>query len=433
MIHMKLSRASSIKGVIDLPGDKSISHRAGMLAAIASGKTCISNLAIGADCAATLDCLTKLGVNVEHDGNTATIIGSGKYGLQQPSQNLDCGNSGTTMRLLAGILAGQNFTSTLVGDASLESRPMERIIEPLTAMGASISSNASHAPLTISGSNALRAIEYDLPIASAQIKSSILLAGLYARGETTVVETTPTRDHTERMLEWFGAEVRSETSQTGRRVSVSGDSELTARDLVVPSDISAAAFFITAAVSLDGSDITLQHVGVNPTRRAFVDVLRDLGANIELSDESEISNESVATIRVRSGLPQTNKPLVIHGERTTDLIDEIPVLAVLGTQLDGGLEVRDSSELRVKESDRITAIAENLRRMNAKVDEFDDGFRIYRSDLKAAKIETYGDHRIAMAFAVASLLADGETEISDAQCVEVSFPRFFETLSSVVT
>lgn len=433
MIHMKLSRASSIKGVIELPGDKSVSHRAGMLAAIANGKTRISNLAIGADCAATLDCLTKLGVNVERDGTSVNIIGSGKYGLQPPSHNLDCGNSGTTMRLLAGILAGQNFTSSLVGDASLESRPMERIIEPLTAMGASILSNASHAPLTITGSNALRAIEYDLPIASAQIKSSILLAGLYARGETTVVETTPTRDHTERMLEWFGAEVRRETSQTGRRVSVSGDSELTARDLVVPSDISAAAFFITAAVSLDGSDITLQNVGVNPTRRAFVDVMRDLGANIELSDESEISNESVATIRVRSGVPKTNKPLVIHGERTTDLIDEIPVLAVLGTQLDGGLEVRDSSELRVKESDRITTIVENLRRMNAKVDEFDDGFRIYRSDLKAAKIETYGDHRIAMAFAVASLLADGETEISDAQCVEVSFPRFFETLSSVVT
>ncbi len=425
---MRLSQAKSINGVIALPGDKSISHRAAMLAAIAKGETRISNFATSADCAATLDCLAKLGVKIELDGNAVNITGSGKYGLTQPSQNLDCGNSGTTMRLLSGILAGQNFTSTLVGDASLQSRPMKRIIAPLTEMGASILSNEGRAPLTITGSK-LKAIEYNLPVASAQIKSCVLLAGLYGDGETTVIEATPTRDHTERMLEWFGVKVRSETLQHSRRITISGDSELTARDLHVPSDISAAAFFIAAAVCLEGSDITLQNVGVNPTRRAFLNVLCDLGANIEQLDEHVSSNEPVATIRVRGGLSKTSEPLVIGGEKIANLIDEIPVLAILGTQIDGGIEIRDATELRIKESDRINAIVENLRRMNAKVDEFDDGFRVRRSELKGSQIDTYGDHRIAMAFAVAALLADGETEITDAECVAVSFPAFFETLS----
>lgn len=433
MLHMKLSRASSIKGVIELPGDKSISHRAAMLAAIANGETRILNFASAADCAATLDCLVALGVNVERDGNTVNIKGSGKYALLPPTQQLDCGNSGTTIRLFAGILAGQDFTSTLAGDASLQNRPMKRIIEPLTEMGATVLSNNGCAPLTITSSKPLKTIEYNLPIASAQIKSCVLLAGLYVDGETTVIESTPTRDHTERMLDWFGVKVRSETLQAGRRITVSGDCELTARDLSIPSDISTAAFFIAAAACLEGSDITLPNVGVNPKRRAFIDVLRDLGANIELSDELEISNEPTATIRARGGLPQAIETLVIRGETIANLIDEIPVLAVLGTRLDGGLEVRDANELRVKESDRIAAVCENLRRMNAKVDEFDDGFRVYRSDLKAAKIETYGDHRIAMAFAVAALFADGETEIGDAECVAVSFPGFFETLDAIVT
>lgn len=433
MLHMKLSRASSIKGVIELPGDKSISHRAAMLAAIANGETRILNFASAADCAATLDCLVALGVNVERDGNTVNIKGSGKYALLPPTQQLDCGNSGTTIRLFAGILAGQNFTSTLAGDASLQNRPMKRIIEPLTEVGATVLSNNGCAPLTITGSKPLKAIEYNLPIASAQIKSCVLLAGLYVDGETTVIESTATRDHTERMLDWFGVKVRSETLQAGRRITVSSDCELTARDLSIPSDISTAAFFIAAAACIEGSDIKLPNVGVNPTRRAFLDVLRDLGANIELSDELEISNEPTATIRVRGGLPQAIETLVIRGETIANLIDEIPVLAVLGTRLDGGLEVRDANELRVKESDRIAAVCENLRRMNAKVDEFDDGFRVYRSDLKAAKIETYGDHRIAMAFAVAALFADGETEIGDAECVAVSFPGFFETLDAIVT
>lgn len=429
MLQMKLSRANAVKGAIDLPGDKSISHRAAILSSIAAGRTRITNFSTSADCTATLDCLAALGVNIECDDETVTIIGSGKYGLISPTQNLDCGNSGTTMRLLSGILAGQDFISTLVGDKSLQSRPMKRIIAPLTEMGASLSSNNGRAPLIITGSNPLKAIEYILPVASAQIKSCVLLAGLYARGETTVIETTPSRDHTERILDWFGVKVRCEDS----RITVSGDSELAAHDFDIPCDISAASFFIAAAACLKGSDITLANVGVNPTRRAFLDLLRDLSADIELSDERQISNEPTAKIRVRGGLSQTNGTLVIRDERIANLIDEIPVLAVLGTQLQGGLEIRDAAELRVKESDRIAAIVENLRRMNAKVDEFDDGFRVHRSALKGSNIDTYGDHRIAMAFAVAALLADDETEITDANCVAVSFPRFFEILSSVVT
>ncbi|MFN0141235.1 MAG: 3-phosphoshikimate 1-carboxyvinyltransferase [Pyrinomonadaceae bacterium] len=430
---MRLSRATSIKGQIDLPGDKSVSHRAAMLAAIANGKTRISNFAPAADCEATLDCLNALGVCVTRDGETVNISGSGKYGLLQPSRKLDCGNSGTTMRLLAGILAGQEFTSTLVGDDSLESRPMKRIIDPLTEMGASIQSKDGRAPLSITGSKPLRAIDYNLPIASAQIKSCVLLAGLYARGESAVIEVAATRDHTERMLEWFGAEVRTDNLRSGRRITVAGESDLTARDLKVPADISSAAFFVAAAACLDGSDITLRDVGINPTRKAFLDVLCELGADIELSDEREASNEPTATMRVRGGLEQTNETLVIDGSNAAGLIDEIPVLAVLGTQLDGGLEVRGAAELRVKESDRIATLCENLRRMNAGLDEFEDGFRVFRSDLTGSQITTYGDHRIAMAFAVAALLAEGETEIKDADCVAISFPRFFETLKSVVT
>lgn len=416
-----------------MPGDKSISHRAAMLAAIANGRTRIFNFAPGADCRATLDCLAALGADVTRDGRTVNITGSGKYGLRQPSRNLDCGNSGTTMRLLSGILAGQDFTSTLVGDDSLGCRPMKRIIDPLTEMGVSIESKDGFAPLSITGSKPLRAINYSPPVASAQLKSCMLLAGLYARGETTVIEATTTRDHTERMLEWFGADISTDNLGSGCRISVEGRSDLRARDLTVPADISAAAFFVVAAACLDGSDITLKNIGVNPTRRTSLDLLHEFGANIELSDISDASNEPTATIRVRGGLPRANETLVIEGNIVAGLIDEIPVLAVLGTQLNAGLEVRGAAELRVKESDRIAAICENLRRMAARVDEFDDGFRVYRSDLKGSQIRTYGDHRIAMAFAVAALFADGETEINDADRVAISFPRFFETLKGVVT
>lgn len=433
MLSVRISGAKAIKGEINLPGDKSISHRAAILAAIAKGETRISNFATGADCSATLDCLNALGVGFKREAETVTIAGSGKYGLTEPRSDLDCGNSGTTMRLLAGVLSGQGFTSTLVGDSSLEGRPMKRVIDPLTEMGSRISSNEGRAPLTIYGSASLTAIKYQPPVASAQIKSCVLLAGLYATGETSVFETTPTRDHTERMLRYLGAEIAVEKNGAGSRATVSGKSELSARDIEVARDVSTAAFFMVAAACLEGSDITLPNIGVNPTRRAVVDCLVSLGADVVLADEREISNEPVATIRVRGGLSHAGNGLLISGKMVADLIDEIPVLAVLGTRLEGGLEVRGARELRLKESDRIAAIVENLRRMNARIDEFDDGFHVFPSRLNAAKIETYGDHRIAMAFSVAALLAKNETEIKGAECAGVSFPGFFKTLESVVT
>lgn len=427
--NQKLSRAKYLNGVVDLPGDKSISHRAAMLASIAVGETRIANYAASADCASTLGCMAALGVEVTRSGSDVLIRGVGKDGLRPPDGPLDCGNSGTTMRLLSGILAGQAFETTLIGDQSLQKRPMKRIIEPLTEMGAYVSSIDGRAPLVIGGRRPLNAIEYRPPVASAQIKSCVLLAGLFADGETSVFEPIATRDHTERMLRWFGVDVTSETG----RISVSGDAVLTARDMVIPGDISAAAFFAVAAACLDGSAVTMPGVGVNRSRRAILTVLQSLGARIEISTVSKVCNESVADIRVIGGLGSNaaRTTPVIRGETIANLIDEIPILAVFGTQLEGGIEIRDAAELRVKESDRIATVVENLRRMGGEVTEFDNGMRIERSNLHGAKIDSYGDHRIAMAFAVAGLFADGETEIMDADCAAVSFPGFFEMLEAV--
>ncbi len=434
MKNMIIRRANSIGGTVVLPGDKSISHRAAMIASMAVGTTRIDNFATSADCASTLGCVENLGVKIRRDGNTVFINGVGKSGFSPPNSPLDCGNSGTTMRLISGILAGQKFDSVLFGDESLQSRPMKRVIEPLTNMGAKIESKDGKAPLKISGKQPLTAIEYQPPVASAQIKSCVLLAGLYSDGETSVIEKVQTRDHTERMLRWFGGDVNVENGEFGSRISVSGDANLTARDLVVPSDISSAAFFLVATACLDGSDITLPNVGLNPSRRAIYDVLLDLGANIELLETTEASNEPVATLRIRGGLKPSDAAVssVLRGEIIANLIDEIPILAILGTQLGSGLEIRDAAELRVKESDRIAAVVENLKRMGADVTEFPDGFKVERSELKGAVVDSFGDHRIAMAFAIAGLLANGETEINGAECADVSFPGFFETLARVV-
>lgn len=311
---------------------------------------------------------------------------------------------------------------------------MKRIIGPLESMGASVSSTDGRAPLTITGRQPLDAITYQPPVASAQIKSCVMLAGLYADGTTTVIEPVQTRDHTERMLRWFGVDVSVETDAEGTRISLDGDSKLTARDFRVPADISAAAFFMAAAACLEGSDITMPGVGMNPSRYGIIDVLRSLGSNIEVSEVVEVCNEPVADIRVRGGLREIagDETPVVCGETIANIIDEIPVLAVFGTQLSNGLEIRDAGELRVKESDRIASVVTNLRLMGAGVEEFDDGLRIARSQLRGAAIETYHDHRIAMAFAVAGLLAEGATEIAGADCAAVSFPGFFETLDSVV-
>ncbi len=423
-----------MRGNIRLPGDKSISHRAAMLASIAIGETRIDNFATSEDCSSTVSCLRSLGVQITRDDNTVIVNGVGKTGFTPPSGPLDCGNSGTTMRLLAGIMAGQIFDSVLIGDESLQKRPMKRVIEPLSKMGAGIDSNEGRAPLAISGKQPLTAIEYQPPVASAQIKSCVLLAGLNSDGETSVIEPVQTRDHTERMLRWFGVDVKIDQLPIGARIAVSGDATLTARDVVVPSDISSAAFFLVAAACLEGSDITLPNVGFNSSRAAIFDVLRDLGADVLLTDQREVNNEPIATLRARGHISatQNTEPNLVNGDTIANLIDEIPILAVFGTQIDGGIEIRDAAELRVKESDRISAIVENLRRMGVAVEEFPDGFKIHRSDLKGAVIDSFGDHRIAMAFAVAGLLARGETEIIGAESADISFPGFFETLQSVV-
>lgn len=425
---MKVASARGIRGTVSLPGDKSISHRAALFAAIADGTTVIENYSSSADCRATLGCLTALGVGVEHAGSRVVIKGVGPGGLCPPAGPLDCGNSGTTMRLLAGILAGQAFESVLTGDESLSRRPMERMITPLEAMGAEISSNNGHAPLSVRGKAPLNAITYEMPVASAQVKSCVLLAGLFADGRTTVMEPVGTRDHTERLLEWFGGDI----SIHGREISVSAAAPLTARDVSVPGDISSAAFYMIAAACFEGSEVAIDKVGLNPTRTAVLGVLEEAGVAIGVSDRLLQCNEPAGSIRIRGGIGSVGRPVAISGGRTAALIDELPVLAVLGTRLAAGLEVRDAAELRVKESDRIAAIEEDLRRMGADIEAYEDGFRVGRSDLRGSRVDAFGDHRIAMAMAVAGLIADGETEILGAECVDVSFPGFFDVLRSVV-
>lgn len=422
-----------MRGTVHVPGDKSVSHRAAMFAAIANGESKISNFSASADCASTIACLRELGVDIERAASDVTVRGSGLRGLKRPSRPLDCGNSGTTMRLLSGILAGQEFESELVGDESLSTRPMRRVIDPLTLMGARIDSNEGRAPLIISGGR-LKAIEYRPPVASAQIKSCVLLAGLLADGTTTVIEPVPTRDHTERMLEWLGANISVTSGDDGvKRVSIVGGSELSGRDLSVPGDISAAAFFMAAGAALPGSEISIPNIGLNPSRTGVLSAMRSLGAKIEVANERQASGEPVGDLLVKGGLESASRDdgNVLRGEIIANVIDEIPILAVFGTQLPGGLEIRDAAELRVKESDRISAVVENLQRMGADVVEYPDGLKVNHSRLAGAQIDSFGDHRIAMAFAVAAMFADGETEIVGADAVDVSFPGFFDELDKV--
>jgi 3-phosphoshikimate 1-carboxyvinyltransferase len=426
---MKIQPTKHLNGAIKLPGDKSISHRSAIISALANGTTKIENFASSADCASTLECLRKLGVEIERNGSNVIVKGVGKKGFTEPKTELDCGNSGTTVRLLSGIVAAQTFSSTLIGDESLSKRPMKRVIEPLTEMGAKFDSNENRLPMTVHGTS-LNSISYKPNIASAQVKSCVLLAGLNADATTEFLEITPTRDHTERMLNWFGAAITETQTADGKLLSVSGDAELTAKDLIVPSDVSSAAFFLVAASCLKNSDVTIENVGLNPSRRGIIDVLKSLGANIEILNEREVCNEPIGDLRVRGSEKLASKD-VIKGEIIANIIDEIPILAVFGTQLENGLEIREASELRVKESDRIATVVENLRRMNADVEEFPDGFRVKKSSLKGAKVHSFDDHRIAMAFAVAGLLAEGETEIIDSECAGVSFPEFFDVLKSV--
>jgi 3-phosphoshikimate 1-carboxyvinyltransferase len=441
---MKIQPANSLNGTIRLPGDKSISHRAAIFSAMATGETRIENFATSADCASTLECLRDLGVEIKRENNTIFIKGVGKNGFSKPENALDCGNSGTTMRLLSGVLAGQNFDSVLVGDESLSKRPMRRIIEPLSMMGAEIEAENNCAPLKIYGKNPLHSISYNLPVASAQVKSCVLLAGLNADRESKVLSPKsktriPTsRNHTELMMRYLGAEIGENfiVTENGfiEEISINGNSKFTAKELNVPSDISSAAFFLVAASCLKGSEIVLENVGLNPTRTAIIEVLQNLGAEIVVLNSRQSCNETIGDLMVRGSknFAPTAFSNIISGEIIGNLIDEIPILAVFGTQIDGGLEIRNAAELRVKESDRIKSVVENLRRMNAEVEEFADGFRIEKSKLKGATVDSFGDHRIAMAFAVAALFANGETEILGAECAGVSFPEFFQTLFKVM-
>ena len=434
---MNISPAKRISGRLTMPGDKSISHRAALIAAVAEGPSRLRNYSTSQDCAATLACLQDLGVLIDRRGAEVLIHGAGKKGLRAPEGELDCANSGTTMRLLAGILAGQSFVSTLTGDESLRSRPMQRVAEPLGMMGAQVSSVAGRAPLTIEGRHSLTAIDYELLIASAQVKSCILLAALNAKGKTTVTENEVTRDHTERMLKWFGAPV--ETGRQGehaRFATVTGPVELSARDFSIPGDVSSAAYFIAAAAMLPQSSLEISDVGLNPTRVAFLGHLGEFGS-IEVTNPREEAHEPVGTIHIRGvarepSPSELETPVKIEGLEIPKLIDELPLLAVVGSQIRHGIEIRDARELRAKESDRIAATVENLRAMGAEVEEFEDGLRVSGSTkLCGATIDPRGDHRIAMAFSVAALIAEGDCEIKDPECVGVSFPEFFDLLDSV--
>ena len=421
----KLNAAGKLEGTIQFPGDKSISHRYAMLAAIAEGPSEIHFFSSSADCQSTLRCLEGLGVKIERKQNVVHIAGVGLEGLRAPTKPLDAGNSGSTIRMLSGILAGQTFRSVLVGDDSLSRRPMKRVADPLTLMGAQIkTADKGCPPLEIEGAR-LSPIRYEMPVASAQVKSAILLAGLYAEGQTEVVEKLPTRDHTEIALEQMGADI----GRHARTIAVRGRARLGGKKLYVPGDISSAAFFVVAALITPNSHLMLHNVGLNPTRTALLDVLAPMGGRVKVVNLEMLNGELLGDLSVDASELAGGE---IPDALVPGLIDELPVLAVLGTQTERGLAFRNAAELRVKESDRLAAVAENLRRMGAQVEEFPDGLNVAgRQKLRGAEIDPHADHRIAMAFAIAALVAEGTTVIKDSSCVDISFPDFFETLGRV--
>jgi 3-phosphoshikimate 1-carboxyvinyltransferase len=419
-----ISPAKSISGIITVPGDKSISHRYGMLTAIADGESKIANYSTGADCQSTLACMEALGAKVERRDGLVVVQGGA---LKEPARELDAGNSGSTIRMLSGILAAQGFTSKIGGDASLSKRPMKRIMAPLTEMGASIdATNGQFPPLTIHG-RPLSGIDYTLPMASAQVKSCVLMAGLFANGDTIVREPVRTRDHTEIALQEFGADIEVDR----RVITLRAGARLTGRELVVPGDLSSATFFLVAALLLKESNLVIHGVGLNPTRSALLDFLAGMGAAIKILDLQQSGGEVIGDLRIQNS---SVKGGVIEGAMTAALIDEIPALAVLGAASENGLTVRDAGELRVKETDRIATIEMNLKRMGVQIESTPDGFHVAgKQQFHAAEIDSCGDHRIAMAFAVAALAADGPCSIDEAESAGVSFPEFFSTLRQIAT
>ncbi|WP_226534850.1 3-phosphoshikimate 1-carboxyvinyltransferase [Fictibacillus halophilus] len=420
----QLMPIQSLNGKIKVPGDKSISHRAVMFGSIAEGKTTINGFLTGEDCLSTISCFKKLGVNIVQKDEHVTVEGRGISGLRQPSEDLYVGNSGTTIRLMLGILANTPFTSVLTGDDSIAKRPMNRVTKPLKQMGAEIKGNESgnKVPLHIKGGNA-KGIHYHSPIASAQVKSAIILAGLEGEGTTSVTEPLKSRDHTERMLEAFGAEVKSEALT----VSIEGGQQLKGTHIEVPGDISSAAFFLVAGAIVPDSMITLQKVGLNPTRTGILDVLNDMGAQISYQNVNKEASEPYGDLVIKTS---SLKGTVIKGDVIPRLIDEIPIIALAATQAEGQTIIQDAHELRVKETDRIETVVNELKKMGAEIEATEDGMIINgKTPLKGASVQSHGDHRIGMMLSIASCVAEGETSLDQSEAVAVSYPSFFDQLN----
>ncbi|MGE7839456.1 3-phosphoshikimate 1-carboxyvinyltransferase [Lysinibacillus sp. NPDC093712] len=416
----------SLQGLLTIPGDKSVSHRSVMFGAIATGKTTVDGFLLGEDCLSTIDCFRKLGVKIDVDGTNVTIESAGMEAWQEPSEVLYTGNSGTTTRLMLGILAGSKVHSVMTGDASIGKRPMRRVIDPLRQMGAHITGRADgqYTPLAIQGTK-LQAIDYQMPVASAQVKSAILLAGLRAQGTTIVRETEVSRDHTERMLQQFGAQI---TVADGV-ITFEGGQTLSGTHVSVPGDISSAAFFLVAGAICHDSKIVLENVGINPTRDGIIEVLQNMGASITIVANEDGQSEPTATITVETS---TLNGTIIQGNMIPRLIDEIPILALLATQAHGKTIIKDAEELKVKETDRITAVVDELKKLGARIEATEDGMIIEGpTPLYGASLKTYGDHRIGMMGAVAALITDGAVTLDDAECIAVSYPSFFEHVESV--
>ena len=425
---MIIQKHGPLRGELAVPGDKSISHRSVMFGALSEGITEAENFLTGADCLSTISCFRQMGISVEQNGTSVVVHGKGLHGLTRPSGIIDAGNSGTTVRLLSGILAGQPFDSTITGDASIQKRPMKRVMTPLSQMGASITSVHENgcAPLQIKGSP-LHGIHYLSPVASAQVKSCVLLAGLYADAPTSVTEPAISRNHSELMLRYFGADIQCE----GTTSTVLPDPMLIGQKVNVPGDISSAAYFIAAALLVPGSEVLLKNVGINPTRDGMLRVVRAMGGDVTLINESTDGAEPCADLLIRSSSLHAT---TIEGALIPTLIDELPVIAVLAAFAEGTTIIKDAAELKVKESDRIAVMTENLKRMGADVEPTDDGMIIHGGrPLHGATINPHLDHRIAMSFAVAALAADGETKIQDADCVKISYPGFYTDLEGLGT
>lgn len=416
-----------LSGQIDIPGDKSISHRSIMFGSIAKGKTVVTNFLTGDDCLSTISCFQKLGVEIEIDEEQVIIQGRGFDGLQEPAEILDVGNSGTTIRLMLGILAGRSFFSTIIGDHSIGNRPMTRVTKPLRALGANIDGRNSgeYTPISIRGGS-LQGIQYELPVASAQVKSSILLAGLQAKGETTVIEPAKTRDHTERMIQHFGGKVKVE----GPSVTVAGVQELTAADVHVPGDISSAAFFLVAGAIVPNSEIVLKNVGLNPSRTGIVDVMQEMGADLHIINEDKDAFEPVGDMVIKTS---SLRGITIEGEMIPRLIDEIPVIALLATQAEGVTIIKDAEELKVKETNRIDTVVHELTKLGARIEATADGMIIYgKSTLTGGTVSSHGDHRIGMMLAIAALICEDETKLIHADAISISYPNFFAHLNALI-